>query len=214
MIDHPQHPSAHDDLANAVCGAFVMLERDRRPQLISVADVIGVDGTPPPLPRSQYVFAAVWASGADIAVVYGASSSWSKELFVADFEAVLYHGSFFADLATRLRELAKACGAQERYFVCAPWAFIRHIEAHGVMVVEIPPGLDPAETLLFAAVCIKSGRVKFCQGDDRQDGEPPLSAALNFKADDPVEAALQGAFLAAISLQFDHQLPSKLKPKY
>jgi hypothetical protein len=99
MIDHPQHPSAHDDLANAVCGAFVMLERDRRPQLISVADVIGVDGTPPPLPRSQYVFAAVWASGADIAVVYGASSSWSKELFVADFEAVLYHGSFFADLA-------------------------------------------------------------------------------------------------------------------
>ena len=108
MIDHPQHPSAHDDLANAVCGAFVMLERDRRPQLISVADVIGVDGTPPPLPRSQYVFAAVWASGADIAVVYGASSSWSKELFVADFEAVLYHGSFFADLATRLRELAKA----------------------------------------------------------------------------------------------------------
>jgi hypothetical protein len=28
LIDHPQHPGAHDDLANAVCGAFVMLERD------------------------------------------------------------------------------------------------------------------------------------------------------------------------------------------
>ena len=37
LIDHPQHPGAHDDLANAVCGAFVMLERDRRPQLISVS---------------------------------------------------------------------------------------------------------------------------------------------------------------------------------
>jgi hypothetical protein len=57
-----------------------MLERDRRPQLISVVDVVGVDGLPPPLPRSQYVFAAVWAAGADIAVVYGASSSWSKDL--------------------------------------------------------------------------------------------------------------------------------------
>jgi len=30
------------------------------------------------------------------------------------------------------------------------------------MAVEIPPWLDPAETLLFAAGCIKSGRVKFC----------------------------------------------------
>jgi hypothetical protein len=35
--------------------------------------------------------------------------------------------------------------------------------------------------------------------------------ALNFKADDPVEAALQGAFLAAISLKFDHRL--SFKPK-
>ncbi len=41
----------------------------------------------------------------------------------------------------------------------------------------------------------------------------PLGAALSFKADvDPVEAALQGAFLAAISLKFDEQLPSKPKP--
>jgi hypothetical protein len=63
LIDHPQHSGAHDDLDNAVCGAFVMLERDRRPQLISVADVVRVDGLPPPLPRSQYVFAAVCASG-------------------------------------------------------------------------------------------------------------------------------------------------------
>jgi hypothetical protein len=39
----------------------------------------------------------------------------------------------------------------------------------------------------------------------------PLGAALSFKADDPVEAALQGAFLAAISLKFDHQLSSKPK---
>ena len=30
-----------------------------------------------------------------------------------------------------------------------------------------------------------------------------LGAALSFKADDPVDAALQGAFLAAISLKFD-----------
>ena len=162
------------------------------------------------MPRSQYVFAAVWASGADIAVVYGASSRWSEELFVADFDAVLYHGGFFADLATRLRELAKACRAHG-YIVVAPGALIRHIEPHGVTAVEIPPWLDPAETLLFAAACIKSGRVKFCPPTIDKMAIHPLGAALSFKADDPVEAALQGAFLAAISLKFDHQLSSKPK---
>jgi hypothetical protein len=211
LIDHPQHPAAHDDLANAVCGAFVMLERDRRPQLISVVDVVGVDGQPPPLPRSLYVFAAVWAAGADIAVVvYGASSSWSEELFVPDFDAVLYHGGFFADLARRLRELEKACRAQG-CFVMAPGALIRHIEPHGVMTREIPDWLDPAETLLFAAACIKSGRVKFCPPTIDKMAIHPLGAALSFKADDPVDAALQGAFLAAISLKFDQQLSSKPK---
>jgi hypothetical protein len=193
-----------------------MLERDRRPQLISVVDVVGVDGLPPPLPRSEYVFAAIWASGADVAAVYGASSSWSKDLFVADFDAVLYHGSFFADLATRLRELAKACGAQERYFVFAPRVLIRHIEAHRVMVVEIPPWLDPAETLLFAAACIKGGRVKFCPPTIDKMAIHPLGAALSFKTDDPVDAAAarRVLILAAISLKFDDQLSSKPKPRY
>jgi hypothetical protein len=139
---HPQHPGAHDDLANSVCGAFVMLERDRRPQLISVADVVGIDGLPPPLPPSQSVFATVWASGADVAVVYGASSSWWKELFVADFEAVLYHGGFFADLATRLRELAKACRAP-LYYVAAPGALIRHIEQSRPGSIRPKPCFSP-----------------------------------------------------------------------
>jgi hypothetical protein len=88
-----------------------MLERDRRPQLISLADVLGADGLPPAMPPSEYIFAAVWAAGAEVAVVYGASSGWSEELFVADFDASLYHGGFFADLATRVTELAKACRA-------------------------------------------------------------------------------------------------------
>jgi hypothetical protein len=212
LIDHPQYPGAHDDLANAVCGAFVMLERDRRPQLISVSDVVGVDGLPTPLPRSECVFAAVWAVDADVAVVYGALSRWWRELFIADFDAVLYHGSFFADLATRLRELGTACGAP-LYYVAAPRALIRHIEPHRVIVEEIPPWFDPAKTLLFAAACIKSGRVKFCPPTMDKMAIHPLGAALSFKADDPVDAALQGAFLAAISWKFDDQLSSKPKQR-
>ena len=209
LIDHPQHPGARDDLANAVCGALIMLERDRRPQLISVVDVVGVDGQPPPLPRSEYVFAAVWAVGADIAAVYGFVG-----LVERPFHRRLRRRSlsrrFFADLAMRPKELAKACRAHG-CFVMAPGALIRHIEPHGAMACEIPHWLDPAETLLFVAACIKSGRIKFCQPTVDKMAIQPLGAALNFKADDPVEAALQGAFLAAISLKFDHQLSSKPK---
>ena len=138
------------------------------------------------------------------------ATNWSEELFVTDFEAVLYHGGFFADLATRLRELAKACRAQG-YLVFAPGALIRHIETYGVMAIEIPPWFDPAEILLFAAACLKSGRVKFCPPTIDKMAIHPLGAALSFKADDPVDAALQGAFRAAISLKFDHQLSSRPK---
>jgi hypothetical protein len=44
------------------------------------------------------------------------------------FEAFLYHGGFFADLATRLKELAKACRAHG-YFVMALERSIRFCEA-------------------------------------------------------------------------------------
>ena len=65
--------------------------------------------------------------------------------------------------------------------------------------------------VIFAATCIKSGQVKFCPPTIDKMASHPLGAALSFKADDPVEPALQGAFLAAISLKFDHQLSSKPK---
>ena len=146
-------------------------------------------------------------------MVYGASPWGSDELFIADFDAVLYHGGFFADLATRLRELAKACPAYD-YFVFAPAALMRYIAPHGVRVFEIPPWLDPAETLLFAATCIKSGWVKFCPATIDKMAIHPLGAALSFKADDPVDAPLQCALLAAISLKFDQQLSSKPKPRH
>ncbi len=128
-----------------------MLERDRRPQLISVSDVVGADGLPPPLPRSDCVFAAVWAAGRlDVAVVYGAASRWwGRKLFIADFDAVLYHGGFFADLVTRLNsELAKVPVERPCIMSRRREALIRHI--HGVGAIEIPPWFDPArETLAF-----------------------------------------------------------------
>jgi hypothetical protein len=62
------------------------------------------------------------------------------------------------------------------------------------------------EPLTRAVAC---ARTRF----SRKAAIHPLGAALSFKADDPVDAALQGAFLAAISLKFDDQLSSKPRPR-
>ena len=77
-------------------------------------------------------------------------------------------------------------------------------------MLTIAPPLDSAETLLFAGVH-QERRVKFCPPTIDKMATHPLGAALSFKADDPVDAALQSAFLAAISLKFGPQLSSKPK---
>jgi hypothetical protein len=46
--------------------------------------------------------------------------------------------------------------------------------------------------------------IKFCPPAIDKMAVHPLGAALSFKADDQVDAALQCEFLAAISLKFDH----------
>ena len=116
LIDHPQHPGyAHDDLANSglrrLCHAGAGTGGRKLISRLSTSSALMACRRR--CPRSEYVFAAVWAEGADVAVVYGASSSptgrkscpFRRRLF----EAVLYHGGFFADIAMRLRELKRAC---------------------------------------------------------------------------------------------------------
>ena len=156
-----------------------MLERDRRPQLISVVDVVGVDGLPPPLPRSQYVFAAVWAADAEVAAVYGASSSWSEELFVADFEAVLYHGGFFADLATRLRELAKACRAHG-YYVLRRGRSSDISSRTGSWPSKSHPGPIRPKPCFSPPRASRAAGSSFVR-HDRQDGDPPLGRGVELQ---------------------------------
>ena len=73
-IDHV--PGGHDDLANAVAGVLVGVDLDRRQPLVRLSDVFGADGRAPPLPRhcGMVVFAAVAMEGADVAVVFAATS--------------------------------------------------------------------------------------------------------------------------------------------
>jgi hypothetical protein len=60
------------------------------------------------------------------------------------------------------------------------------------------PGSIRPKTCFSPPLASRAAGVKFCQPTIDKMAIHPLGAAWNFKADDPVEAALQGAFLAAI----------------
>jgi hypothetical protein len=118
-----------------------MLERDRRPQLISLTDVVGVDALPPPLPPSQRVFAASGRLEPKFAVVYGASLRSSEELFVADFDAAPYHRGFFR----RPRDAAEGVGEG------LSSARVQHVVAVEEMVLERAPRPAARSRTLFPA---------------------------------------------------------------
>jgi hypothetical protein len=90
--------------------------------------------------------------------------------------SALYYGAFFADLATRLGSWRRPVAPKD---VCGPrGAHPTHPAARG-HGRRIPPWLEPAETLLFAAACIKSGWVKFCPAAIDKMAIHPFGAALS-----------------------------------
>ena len=62
-------------------------------------------------------------TGGDVAVVYGASSSWPGRAFHADFDAGLHHGGFFADLAGAAEGVGEGLSRAKCIFACGYWKY-------------------------------------------------------------------------------------------
>ena len=109
-IDHA--PGGHDDLANAVAGALVGVDLDRRQPLVRLSDVFAADGLAPPLPRHcDIAFAVVAMAGADVAVVFAGHDRFKPMLHILDVVAGPLWRDFFNDTATRLQDLKRTCTA-------------------------------------------------------------------------------------------------------
>ena len=207
-IDHA--PNAHDDLANAVAGVLVGVDLDRRQPLVRLSDVFGADGRAPPLPRhcGMVVYAAVAMEGADVAVVYAAHLPREPPLYILDAVAGPLWRDFFADTASRLQELKRACNAQAAA-VFTPADLIPLFEMPGLIVKSPPDWFDAETSLAFAAGMTSRRLVKFCAPVADKMKTQAIGAALAFKAGDAVEMALRAAFIQAICLKYDMRLTSR-----
>ena len=194
-IDHA--PGGHDDLANAVAGALVMLDLDRRPALVRIEDVTGGEGVGPRW--LQYVYAMIVDAGADIAIVYcGSIAGVRQTLWVLDLEVVYFKPGLWGELTGRLKALAQ------------PWRAVPavpQVSGLGVRAEALPPEFDPEVMLTFAAECIGVGLVKFCPAVTAKMKTQTIAAALALRAGDPVETALRAALISAIFVKHGGEAP-------
>jgi hypothetical protein len=210
-IDHG--PGGHDDLANAVAGALVMVDLDRRQPLIKLGDVLTIDqagqAVAMALPRHcEMVFAVVVMEGADIAVAYCGHERFKPPLYILDVVAGPLWRDLFTDTAARLGELKRACTAPWMQ-VYAPVDLVRMFEGEGLFAQAPPDWFDAERSLAFAAGIVARQLVRFCAPVADKMKIQAIGAALAFKAGDAVETALRTAFIQAIGLKYDMRLLSR-----
>jgi hypothetical protein len=198
-IDHV--PGGHDDVANAAAGVLVQLDLDRRPSLVSLADVAPGEREPEWPRYCEYAYAMICDAGADIAVVYGGSIRGAGEkLHILDVDVVYFRPGLFRDMVARLKDLAVKCHAQ-----AAAIFALEHLVGQVVgLGVAIEPlvDFDAERNLIFAADCIGKGLVRFCPPVIAKMQTRTIGAALALKAGDPVETALRAALIAAVYVKY------------
>ena len=173
-IDHA--PGGHDDLANAVAGALVGVDLDRRQPLIRLNDVFAADSqgacVVPPLPRHcELVFAVVTMEGADVAVAYCGHERFKPPLYILDVTAGPLWRDFFTDTAARLGELKRVCTAPWMQ-VYAPADLVLMFEGAGLLAQAPPDWFDAERSLAFAAGIVARRVGPVLRPGRRQDGDP------------------------------------------
>jgi hypothetical protein len=208
-IDHV--PGGHDDVANAVAGALVMLDLDRRPALVNLKDVLGAagDGAGPGRglepPACNVVFMVVSDAGPDIAAVFGGSSvnpdlPMPNTLYILDVDLVYFHPGLFGELASKLYGLGRRWGARTGIF--APEHLVARFMSRTQRADPLPKEFDAEQSLTLASDAVGRGWVKFCSAVTAKMQTRPIAAALALKAGDPVETALRAALVATIWLRY------------
>jgi hypothetical protein len=204
-IDHA--PSAHDDVANAVCGALVNLIADRRPALVRQSDMLQGDSAPP-LPSGSSHMAAVLAidKQGKAAIVYSAfvfpPRGGRPTMLIVDFDVGPLRGGIFSDIATRMRQLLAACHAP-RAVVFVPPELRLHAIAAGLPCEETPTDYLPEERLLSVAAHVAAGSVEICAPAAEKARTSPLAGALDFRAGENTDDPLRAAIILLVALGLD-----------
>jgi hypothetical protein len=208
-IDHG--PGAHDDIANAVAGALVLLALDDRRALIRQSDFL-INGDALPLPTiSKYVLATLAVGKTGMAAVIFAAKMWTgPALLILDFDVQPLSGCLLANIGARVRELAGQCHSRG-YVMMVPESMLIHAQAIGLPAEAIPAHIKPEDLLLSAANFTTASNVKLCEPALAKTKTSPFGGALSFHAGADVDDPLRVAAILTISLALDSTLSATTK---
>ncbi len=221
--DRVSHPlGTHDDLANAVAGALVMVAVDRRPQQIALERMLrdGRGVAMPVAPDQVFATVIVGEDGVAGCVWFARSQHHGVPLTVLDFDVGPLSNETYARVYARGVELGEACRARRRVvsvFVeeARREPALRELEVAlfgavrmGGLVWDASVQVIPRELLrdterlgALASGHVVADRVKLTAECVVKMAQSPLGGALEFRAggvsDDPLRlAGLAGIVLA------------------
>jgi hypothetical protein len=202
-IDHA--PGAHDDVANAVCGA--LLAANAAPPALWAHEAFLINGAPAPMPTRAHMTFAVLMAGrqGDAAAVYFA---WSKvgggetSLTMVDWEAAPLAPAMFKGVANRLIDLGRAMKAPAMLFTSGVLAAEARRLGYRAQLIDHIADEDDALLALAAAVHISAGRVKVTADVLSKAERHPLGGILDGTAGDG-EDPLRTAALTGVAVGLD-----------
>ncbi len=206
-VDHT--PGGHDDLANAVAGALVSIDLDRRPSLIRRQDLL-VEGKPVEImQRVDFVFAVLVVDQQGFAAtIYFAMNQESQapmQIIDLDYEALTV--AIFPRIAERLDVLASQLRATYgKGLLLAPGPFVPQAQKSGIWSESIPQEIfdDHERLALSASSYVIDGKVQLTSAAQAKADALPFGGALDFRAGSADDGnPLRTAALAGIVLNMD-----------
>jgi hypothetical protein len=201
-IDHS--PGSHDDLANAAAGALTYCLNERRPALISQAQV-QTDGRAVPIPDVIDFAYGIMVTGdnGDIATVFFAKPVDRKmPLLVLDFICEPMSGNSMRDAIDTLKAFREQARIRYGVMMFMEENLVSLAQEIGFQAKVISPSFmkDMASVALHAATFTAQGRVKLCVLANEKSKVHPLGGALLVRSGDDIESPLSMASLLGIAM--------------
>jgi hypothetical protein len=195
-IDHAA--GAHDDIANAVCGAIVNAASQVAPSLVRVESFY-VNKQPVAMPTHidvLFATAAVAANGTTAVAFWARCVHVGVPLTLLDIDVAPLTSALFASTLGRLIELKRAHRTERCTGLYSIRALADQAEAHNLPAHAVDAYLaDPMALALTCASYVNDDKVKLAAPAHAKAPRLPLNAALSFQADakddDPLRVAVQ-----------------------
>ena len=206
-IDHA--PGAHDDVANAACGVLVNILEDRRPALVSPADMAAPAHLNPYQPPMKAVYIAavlvVDDNGSAAYVIAAQDQASPNVLFICDFAVEPMSRTVFASIGEKMDELVKRTRATHGASLFVRDDLVAQARHAGVWAQPIPKEFRAEERLLSVAGHVSSGLVLITSEVVEQAKTSPFAGALNLRAGENVDDPLRNALVSVIALCLDNE---------